>query len=360
MARRTPLAVAASALAALLVLSGCGGPTLGDMPLPGTGVSGETMLLRVDFDEALNLAQGATVKVNGVDSGRVQGVGVADFRAQAEMLVRTDAELRDGATARLRYNTPLGELFVDINNPGKGPLLPDGALITTERSTTAPTVEDALAQASLLVNGGGLAQLQTVTEELNHVVGGREDTVKQLLDRSNRFLVEANATSRDIDQALRALADVGALLESRRTTINEAVRDIRPAARVLRRRTDDLTTLLAEVEKFAATANDTVGRTREQILTVLRQLEPVLAEFVSNGDRFGVSLVQLVRAGTALDAFVPGDYLNIRLDLALDQLSPADPTGDGADADGDSGGDDGGVLPDLPGIPDLPLLGGGR
>lgn len=332
---RRPVHVLVAALASLGLLTGCG-TTLGDLPLPGSGVSGDTVRLEVDFEEALNLAQGATVKVNGVDSGKVQGVTVEDFEAQAEMLVRTDAKVREGATARLRYNTPLGELFVDITNPAEGPLLEDGARLTTESTSTAPTVEDALAQASLLINGGGLAGLQTVTEELNAALGGREDTVKRLLDQSATFLTEANASTRDIDRALRALADASRELDRREDTINAALRDIRPAAKVLRENTDELTLLLAEVEKFAGTANTTVRRTREQILQFIRQAGPVLAELAGNRDRLGVSLESLVAAGKAVDEVVAGDYANIRLDLNLDQLT----------------------LPDLPGLPGLPVATG--
>ena len=182
-----------AALAAVLV-SGCS-TTLSDVPIPGKGVSGDTITVKADFEEALNLAQGATVKVNGVDSGKVQEVVAKDFQAQAEMLVKEDAGLREGATARLRYTTPLGELFVDVTNPPTGEPLKDGAVLTTHDTSTAPTVEDALSQASLLVNGGGLAQLQTVTEELNAIIGGREDTVRSLLDGSASFLTEANATT---------------------------------------------------------------------------------------------------------------------------------------------------------------------
>src|SRR5687768_9447490 len=100
-------------LVGVLLFSSCS-TTLSDVPMPGTGVSGDTISIKADFTEALNLAEGATVKVNGVDSGKVQRVVAKDFQAQAEMRVSTDAELREGATARLRYTTPLGELFVDV------------------------------------------------------------------------------------------------------------------------------------------------------------------------------------------------------------------------------------------------------
>ena len=307
-------------LLGLLLVAGCG-PGLKDVPLPGTGVSGETITVRADFAEALNLAEGASVRVNGVDSGKVQSVDVEDFHAEAEMLVKTDAALREGATARLRYTTPLGELFVDITNPPKGPALEDGDVLALADTSTAPTVEDALAQASLLVNGGGLEQLQTVTDELNTAIGGREDTVRALLDEAESFLTQANATTTDIDRALRSLSSVSRTLRAREDVINRAVREIRPAAEVLRKNTPGLTRLLAEIEDFSAAANDTVRATRDQLLTIIRQAEPVLAEFVRNQGRYAQSLQGLISAGEVVDEIVPGDYVSLLLAAHLDDLA---------------------------------------
>lgn len=343
------------ALAAALIAVGLGSltacsTTLGDLPLPGTGVPGDTIRVDAEFQEALNLAKGATVKVNGIDSGKVQDVSVEDFHARAEMLVRTDAVLRDGATARLRYTTPLGELFVDVTNPAEGPPLEDGALITLADSSTAPTVEDALSQASLLVNGGGLGDLQTVTEELNTVLGGREDTARSLLERSRDFLLEANATTQDIDRALRSLVSVSSTLRERERTINRAVREIEPAAVVLRRNTPGLTRLLRQVERFSGAAQDTVTRTREDLLRVLDQATPVLAEFAGNKATYPLSLDALVRLGNAVDGVVPGDYVSISLAVRLDGIGAPDLAGILEQL--------GIELPDLADLPELPLPGG--
>ncbi len=307
-------------LLGLLLVAGCG-PGLKDVPLPGTGVSGDTITVRADFAEALNLAEGATVRVNGVDSGKVQDVAVKDFHAQAEMLVKADAELREGATARLRYTTPLGELFVDITNPAKGTALEDGDALALADTSTAPTVEDALAQASLLVNGGGLEQLQTVTEELNTAIGGREGTVRTLLGEAETFLTEANATTADIDRALQALSSVSKTLRGRQEVINRAVREIRPAAKVLRQNTPGLTELLAEIEDFSAAANTTVQQTRDQLLTIIHQAEPVLDEFTRNQGRYVLSLKRLVAAGDVVDNIVPGDYVSLLLAAHLDGVA---------------------------------------
>ena len=336
-----------SVAVALGVVSGCG-PTMGDLPLPGSGVSGETITVEVRFDEALNLAQGAQVRVNGVSSGKVRSVTTEDFTAIAVLEVRTSAEMRDTATARLRYTTPLGELFVEVANPERGTPLRDGAKLSSAQSSTAPTVEDALASASLLVNGGGLNQLQTVTEELNAALGGREDTVRELISRGDTFLEQANATTADIDRALTALATVSEVLRANEATIRSAMTDIRPAARVLRQNTPGLTRLLAKLTEFSDAANDVVGTTRAQILQMLRQVSPVLDEFVANREELGPSLEALVSLSDDLNAAIPGDYANMKLELQLDKVtlptllgapgSAADPGADGSAGSGTQSG----------------------
>jgi len=306
--------------AALVLLSGCG-PTLVDLPLPGSGVSGDTITVEAEFDEALNLARGAQVRVNGVSSGKVRSVRTRDFKAIAVLDVRTSARMRTDATARLRYTTPLGELFVEVTNPETGPLLRNGAVLPTKQTTTAPTVEDALASASLLINGGGLTQLQTITQELNTALGGREDTVRELMERADTFLAEANATTADIDRALQALATVSQVLHDNKATIDAAMTDIRPAARVLRKNTPGLTRLLAKVTEFSGTANSVVGATREQILQMLREVSPVLDEFNANKDTLGPSLRALVALNDDINKAIPGDYGNMKLELQMDKVT---------------------------------------
>lgn len=358
------LSRALAAGAALLGLTGalpaCG-PSMKDLPLPGTGVSGDTMTLRMEFDDALNLAQGATVKVNGVTEGKVESITAKDFHALASAKVRTDAELRQGATARLRYTTPLGELFVDITNPATGAPLRDGSELGTAQTSTAPTVEDALSEASLLINGGGLGQLQTVTSELNAALGGNEGTIRDLLQQLNGFLIQANQTTGDIDTALNALSSVGQTLDQRRATIDRALSDIKPAADVLRQQTPDFTALLKSLQAFAAQANKTVGATKTQLLATIEEAEGVLAEMAANKSTWADSLDKLAALGAAVDNVIPGDYLNVNVRLNTD-LSTL--IGSSTGSGGSGGGGGGGSTPPptgptpiipLPSIPALPL-----
>ena len=309
--------------AALLLATGCS-TTLEDMPLPGTDVDGETVTLEADFTEALNLATGASVKVNGVDADLHRRPGLEVLHLDDLDPATVDAALREGATARLRYTTPLGELFVDVTNPTSGALLEDGDVLGLESTSTAPTVEDGLSQASLLVNGGGLGQLETVTRELNAALGGREGTFRDLLRQTQEFLTQANATTGDVDRALRGLAAVSVELRERQDVIDAALRDLRPAAVVLREQTPNLTALLRQVERFATSADRLVGRTRTQIIATLEEVSPVLDEILANKATYGRSLDALVALSKSLSDIVPGDYLATALDLHVDGLTQPD------------------------------------
>lgn len=339
---RTRLLTALTAALTLGVLTGCG-PTMADLPLPGNGVGGDTIEMKVRFDEALNLAQGAQVKVNGVSSGKVREVTTKDFKAIATLEVKRSAQVREEASARLRYTTPLGELFVDVANPAEGALIKDGQTLDPARSSTAPTVEDALSSASLLVNGGGLNQLQTVTDQLNEAIGGREDTVRELLVRANTFLKQANATTGDIDRALRALAAASTVANQNRETIRAALRDIRPAAAVLRENTPELTELLRKLTEFSGTANEVVEQTRNEIMQMVRQVSPVLQEFLDSRAILGPSLRALVGASAVLNDVVPGDYANLKLAIDFSGVSlpnllgPGGGGSTGANGDGTGG-----------------------
>ena len=122
------------ALAAVLTVSACG-TSASDLPLPGSKLSGPSYEVTAQIDDALNLAVGAPVKLNGVTVGRVKTVTAHDFTARITMDVRESSPLHDGASIRLRSTTPLGELFVDVTDKPDGTLLADGDAIDAGEAT---------------------------------------------------------------------------------------------------------------------------------------------------------------------------------------------------------------------------------
>lgn len=315
MKRRSIAALALSAV----VLTGCG-TTAGDLPLPGSSQPGKTYEVKAVFDDAVNLAQGAAVKVNGISVGRVSDITVKDFKAHVTMDIAADRQIASDAEFRLRVTTALGELFVDvIEDEASGSPLSSGAEVAPENATAAPTVEDTLAAASLFLNGGGLGQFQVIVDELNYMVGGREDDVKKILQRITTTASAITDSSGDIDLALRSLASVSQTLNQREGTINAALREIRPAAAVVRESTQDIIALLKAIDHFGDTTIGVIDGTREDLMLILRESGPIFDQVNAIEGELTDGIAAFIDFSTAIDSAVPTEYLNV--DLEADLLS---------------------------------------
>jgi phospholipid/cholesterol/gamma-HCH transport system substrate-binding protein len=349
--------------------AGCG---VADRVRP-TAVGADQWRLTVVVDDALNLPIGAPVKVRGLVVGTVVAIEPEDYRARVGMAIDDEVELSDRSRFALRYTTALGELYVDVDPgpPAAGRAaaaarpLGDGDVVSGPAATTSATVEDTLASASLLVNGGGLGQVQTIVSELNTAFGGRAGAARALLSRTDTFLAEALASTREIDGLLRALDGAARTLDEREATVDAALRDLRPAARALDRNTAGLVRLLRRSDRLAVVADRLVRGTRTDLVRTVDELGPVLEEVLSIRDELVPGLDLLADFGRKADTRAPTEYLNLKfqLDLTSRLLGQAagagDDTGDGTRTPGrPTDQRPPGAGPALPAVPDLPLLDG--
>jgi phospholipid/cholesterol/gamma-HCH transport system substrate-binding protein len=300
-----------AALAGCLVVgstAGCG-PTILGLPRPGGDVSGRSYGITARFADALNLPDGAQVRVGGTAVGRVQRISTHNFVADVAIRLPRRVVLTDQAAAELRLTTPLGEGFIDID-PGHGAhQLADGGLIDTTATSTAASVEDMLAAASVLISGGGLGQLRTIAVEMQKVIDGRHGDPRRLLNSLNDTLSVLNARSADIDKTLDALDTLSGTLVARRATLRAALHDAAPAAKLLADQTDKFSQLLAGLAKLGKVGDRVVRATRDDIVDTLRSAQPVLDALISVEKSVGPTLAELIKFGKFLDSTVPGDYL---------------------------------------------------
>lgn len=296
------------ALLSCVLVAGCSS-TLADLPKPGGGVESPNYQVTAVFADVLSLPDGARVRVDGVDIGRVTDIETRDFVAQVTMRIPVRIALTDKATAQLRITTPLGEGFIELD-PGQGKTtLADGATLPLTATSTTAGVEDLLSAASLLLTGGGLGQLKTVITELNQALDTKRGDTGRLLRSLNSVLDVFNQRSDDIDRTLTALDGLSGTLATRRDTLLAALKDTAPAAQLLADNTHRLTELLVKLQGFATVADRVVRESRADLVATLREIQPVLDALISISGDVAPTLRQLIRFGTFLDAATPGDYL---------------------------------------------------
>ncbi|MGI5370370.1 mammalian cell entry protein [Streptomyces sp. A244] len=350
-------AVAWAAVATVL-LSGCEFNGWYDVPLPGgAAADGHAYHVTVEFRDVLDLVPQSSVKVDNVTVGAVEKVELEGWHARVRLRVADTVKLPANAIAELRQTSMLGEKYVALAAPPDGtPVgrLRDGDVIPLSRSGRNPEVEEVLSALSALLNGGGVAQLKTITTELNKALEGRENRVKSLLKELDTFIGGLDDQRQDIVRALKAVDRLAKRLGKEKTTIAEAVDTMPPALKVLADQRRDLTRMLTALSKLGKTGTKVVNASHEDTVANLRKLRPILHQLNKAGSDLPNSLELLTTypfPRNVVDA-IKGDYVNLHVTADLDLPGIY---GNLTDEPGGGNGEDPRV-PELPGVPEPPDL----
>jgi phospholipid/cholesterol/gamma-HCH transport system substrate-binding protein len=343
------------AAAGSLLLTGCEFNGWYDVPLPGgAAADGRAYHVTVEFRDVLDLVPQSAVKVNNVTVGAVEKVELEGWHARVRLRVADSVKLPGNAVADLRQTSMLGEKYVALSAPpGTAPVgrLRDGDLIPLSRSGRNPEIEEVLSALSALLNGGGVAQLKTITVELNKALEGRENRVRSLLKELNTFIGGLDDQRKDIVRALKGIDRLAKRLGKEKKTIAAAVDTMPPALKVLADQRRDLTKMLTALSKLGKTGTRVVRASRNDTVANLKQLRPILEQLNKAGDDLPNSLELLTTypfPRNAVDA-VKGDYVNLKVTADMDLSSIY---GNLTDEPGDGGG--GSTKPKTPDVPDLP------
>lgn len=290
-------------------LSGCS-MSATDLPLPGLGVEGESYRVTAVFADALNLPEGAHVKLGGDDIGRVREIRPDRFDARVTMELRADIRLPENTTAELRQATPLGEVFVALHPPAgrvTGPVLKDGDVIDLGRTDSAASVEDLLATLSGVVNGGGLAQLPVITHEVNLALAGRAPELNRLINTTRTTVGTLTAHTQDFDRVLASADRASRTLREGSKTIDDGFRDLPPAVEVFADQTNQLVATLNSAGRASRTADHILRESDHDARDLLHAARPVLDGFTDTRPYLATSLDSLVYLGRSVEAITKGE-----------------------------------------------------
>ncbi|AEW95595.1 MULTISPECIES: MCE family protein [Streptomycetaceae] len=324
MRRRT---LTAAALA--LVLSGASGcsatlGTAGDLPLPGgADLGGHPFRITAEFTDVTSLVPQAAVKVNDVAVGRVTGVAVTPGRWTATVTMKVNGAVRlpANAYARVAQSSLLGEKYVELSAPPDGRTatgrLTGGAAIPVSRTDRDPEVEEVFGALSMVLNGGGVAQLRTITTELNKALAGNEPQVRSLLGRLATLTSDLDAHRGEITAALDGVDRLSATLATRDRQIGTVLTGLSPGLKVLDQQRGALLTMLRSLDALSSVAVDTVNRSKDDMVADLTALAPTLRRLADAGKDLPDSLQVLLTYPFTDEVLrgIKGDYLNVYLDL---------------------------------------------
>ncbi|WP_310529093.1 MCE family protein [Nocardioides sp.] len=276
-------------LAVALLLTGCDFDVY-KLPLPGGPDAGDNpMRITVQFADVLDLVPKSTVKVNDVSVGTVRDVVLKGYTAEVTLEIRNDVELPDNALAEIRQTSLLGEKFVSLKAPPtdvSSNQLESGDKIPLERSGRNPEVEEVLGALSLLLNGGGVAQLKTITQELNLALEGREGAARSVLQQIGSFMGQLDENKAAIVTAIEKLNRLALSVREEQPTIDAALEELPSALDSIDRQRGDLVKMLKALDELSAVGVKVISASKDATIDSLELLNPVLSQLAASGDNF--------------------------------------------------------------------------
>ncbi len=254
--------------------------------------------------QAVQPGQGQTVRVAGVEVGRIADVEVEDGVAVVTLEIKKDYEnlIRSDATALLRPKTALKDMFIEVN-PGTAQAVPEGGRIGV--ANTLPDVDpdeiyaaldaDTRPYLKLLVAGAGkglrdrgddlrevFRRLEPIHRDLARVTKAsaqRRVALKELIHNYGLLMTELGKHPQDLRRLVTASRSVFDALANEDTAISASVAQLPASLRASER-------ALGQVQQFAPVLRSSLEALRKPIrklpetnaavIPFLKQTEPVI------------------------------------------------------------------------------------
>jgi phospholipid/cholesterol/gamma-HCH transport system substrate-binding protein len=297
-----------------------GGCALSLQSLPKfTTTNGPTYPVHAVFANVLNLPDDAQVRLGAQVVGLVGSISTENFQADLTLEIDKSVRLFSGTTAQIRFDNPLGDEYVILQTPAAtsgtgvtGPYIQPGALIPESDTSTAPSVEDTFGALSLVLNGGGLNQLQVIIHELNDTFNGNQPQIRSFLTTIDRGVGTVSNGRAVIDAALQSIENLTVRLNAGRGIIATGIATIAPAVGVLASENGQISSLLGELSDLGAIGTKVAEQSGQDSVTDAKDLLPVVDQLESVAGQLAPDLTDLARFEADTPKIAPGDYLQVK------------------------------------------------
>src|SRR6201991_200198 len=163
-------------LVAAMVLSSCGWRGISNVVLsgvPGGGGAGYTVYVQMPDTWAIN--GNSKVMVADVFVGSIRKIELKNWVATLTLGLNKNVKLPKNATAKIGQTSLLGSQHIELAAPDNpsSELLRNGDTIPLKNSSAFPSTEQTLASISLILRGGGVPNLEVLTNEVFNIFHGR-------------------------------------------------------------------------------------------------------------------------------------------------------------------------------------------
>jgi phospholipid/cholesterol/gamma-HCH transport system substrate-binding protein len=325
-------------LVAAIVLTSCGSwRGIANVPIPGGPGSGANrMTIYVQMPDTLALNVNSRVRVADVFIGSVQAIQLKNWIATLTLNIDPNVKLPANATAKIGQTSLLGSQHVELAappNPSPKPLK-SGDTIPLKNASAFPTTERVLASIAFILNGGGIANLEVIQNEINNILDGRADQIHEFLNRLDTFTNQLNQQRDDLTRAIDSTSRLLSIVAARNDTLDRVLTDVPPLIKHFADTRNLFADAVVALGRISKAASDALGPASDNLHTNLDLLQRPLGE-LGKASPYVVGALDLLLTAPfpvkGIPKAIRGDYINVSsvIDLTLSGIDNAEFSGTG-------------------------------
>jgi len=328
---------ATALLAIAIALTSCGWRGIANVPLPGGPGSGSNkMTIYVQMPDTLALNVNSRVRVADVYVGRVRSIELKNWVATLTLDLEPNIKLPENALARIGQTTLLGSQHVQLDlppDPSPQPLK-NGDTIPLKNSSAFPTTERVLASIATVLRGGGIPNLEVIQTEVNNLLSGRADQIREFLNKLDTFTDGLNQQRNDITRAIDSTNRLLTIVANRDATLDRVLTEFPPLIKHFADTRDLFADAVEALGRISSAADAALGPSSANLHTNLQNLQRPLKQLGKASPYLIGALKGIPTAPFHIENVpkaVRGDYINVSLmvDLTLSALDNGVLTGTG-------------------------------
>ena len=177
-----------------------------------------------------------------------------------------------------------------------------------------------LASIGTILTGGGIPNLVTIQTEINNILSGRGDQIREFLGRLDTFTGELNAQRQDIVRAIDSTNRLLSIVAQRNDTLDRVLTEFPPLIKHFADTRDLFADAVTAIGRISKAADDTLSQANPDIHTNLQNLQRPLVQLGKAGPYVIGATKLLFTAPFSIEnvpKVVRGDYINVSLNVDL-------------------------------------------
>ena len=284
------------------------------MRIANFGFFGATYELEAVFSDATGVFQGDSVKVAGVDVGRVTDRRIENGKAVVTFSVDREVPLTTTSRVGIRWRNVIGLRFLYLMPTEGGDFLDDGDQIPDALTDEAGDIGEFLNRLGPILRAIDPEKANAFIEAVNTALVGQEEIVRSLFSQGSFLATQLGAMDEEISGLIDSSDEIMAAYASQDDAIGQIIDDLDTLGGELAGVTTDVNLL---IDNFAVVQEQLAGlmqENRSNIDATILGLRDVSRNLALNRKDLGRTLCTLPAGVAPYDQTSSwGEWFNVRI-----------------------------------------------